>query len=197
MFCPFSKDPANPSETLLYAKILLKRSELFCLNLKIEDGLQDCEEALDLLKSLKGDERNLLYCKFLYARATYLDLLDYKEYEQKLCTSLIEETIEQMNLSSLLREKLDKYHRFLSQVFIANRELIKCEFDKREPKVNVNTLKANPKLPGASNNVEMCLIQGKGRCTRASASIKDGSLLFVEDPVVSWIVSRFSFSPLP
>ena len=187
MFCPYSKDATNPSDTLLYAKILLKRSELFCLNLKVEDGLLDVEEALDLLKELKGDERNLLYCKFLYAKSIYLDLLDYKEYEQKVCTSLIEQTVEQFNLSRLLREKLDKYHSFLCQVFTANRELIKSEFDKREPKINVNVLKANQKLPGVSSSVEMCVIQGKGRCTRASAPIKDGQLLFVEDPVVCWL----------
>ena len=187
LYCPYSKDAMNTSDTLLFAKILLKRSELFCLNLKVEDGLLDVEEAFDLLKEIKGNERNLLYCKFLYAKSIYLDLLDYKEYEQKLCTSLIEETVEQFKFNSVLRDKLDKYHSFLTQVFISNKELIKSEFDKREPKVNVNVLKANQKMPGVSSSVEMCLIKNKGRCTRASASIKDGTVLFVEDPIISWI----------
>ena len=187
MYCPYCKDATNPSDTLLFAKILLKRSELFALNLKVEDGLLDVEEAFDLLQEIKGDERNLLYCKFLYAKSIYLDLLDYKEYEQKLCTASIEETVEQFKFSSFLRDKLDKYHGFLSQVFIANKKLIKSEFEKREPKIKVNVLKANEKLPGVSSSVEMCVIGGKGRCTRASAPIKDGAILFVEDPIISWV----------
>ena len=187
MYCPYAKDACNESDTLLYAKILLKRSELFCLNLKVDDGLLDIEEGFSLLKDLTGEERNLLYCKLLYAKSNYLDLLDYKEYEQKICSSLIEETIERFKFNDFLKDKLDKYYCFLSQVFVANKELIKSEFDKRQQKANVNVLRANAKLPGAATGLELCVIESKGRCTKTNTSIKDGTILFVENPILSWL----------
>lgn len=188
MYCPYSKDATNSSDTLLYAKILLKRSELICLNLNIEDALLDVEEGFQLLNDLKGEERNLVYCKFLYAKSIYLDLVDYKEYEQRLCTTLLEKAIDEFNFSTFLRDKLDKYHNFLIQVFTTNKELIKSEFEnKRQQNVNVNVLKANSKLPGASTSVELCLIEGKGRCTRATQTVDDGTVLFVEKPIVQWL----------
>lgn len=187
MYCPYSKDATNPSDTLLYAKILLKRSELFCLNLNFRDGLSDVEEAFELLNDIQSEERNLLFCKLLYAKSVYLDLLDFKEYEQKMCTGLIEETIEEFKFNDFLSDKLNKYYSFLNKVFVSNKELIKSECNKREQKIKMNSLKANPKLPGASTRVELCVMENKGRCTRATNEIKDGSILFVEDPVVSWL----------